>query len=274
MSLGSSSFQAINPEMLDLLAQHFRKLEDAALCFSQAVGMVQMFPGLRAYWPGSAVGGGITETTQLVDMSGNGFHMTRVAPAALGCEGLIPYVDFDGFSARYARADEAAFDITGTEGYIMSDFRGLTIGAWVRFNEVANATYDTIAGKWVSPNLSYILARASNGTIRFGISSDGSNVIAKTGTAVPAVWDWTFVCGRYSVADSALKVWTNDSTTERTDSVPSSIYSGSADFNMGARATPSNFLNGQISQLFLCAAAVPDQFIETFFNFTAPMFGV
>lgn len=263
------AIQEQNQDMVSLLSAYFRLLYNPVHAFADAVSMLQMFPGLRGLWPGSAIDG----SGNLRDFSGNGLLLTRNGGVStFPDKGLVPTINYNGTTAYHNRADEAAFDIIGNETYVGGPYQGLTIGSWVFFDNVASAT-EGISGKWnTAANRSYRIARFSNGAAFFEVSVDGA-VATQVFTAGIVGAAAAFVCGRFDPS-SELKVWLNGETNTNTTSIPATIFNSSADFVIGGIHGGSQLLDGRIALSFLCAAALPDVFINTFYQMTAPLFGI
>ena len=259
-----------NPQLVDNMSAKFRRLNNPAHAMADAIGMLQMFPGIRGIWTGGAIGasGGLRELI-------NDLHLTNNNNPLFGynTNTLISRVQYNGTNQYHSRASEAAFNITGTESYVATAQRGLTIGAWVRFDNNATAT-EMIASKWQGgANLSYALHRLSTGVLRFAISNDGSTQVNADTSATMTSGNPYFVCGRFTPSTS-LGARINGTNVPNTTSIPASVFSGSSDFCIAANGTGANYLDGSVLLTFLCAAAVPDIFIDTYFQMTAPLFGV
>lgn len=181
---------------------------------------------------------------------------------------------FNGVNAYFSHADAAAFDISGTETVVQAfpSYRGLTLGGWFYFDLATIDTNEFLIGKArqaASASSSYhLFRRATDEKIVFFVS-DGTI----TGVASEAVTSvgWRFLVGRYTPG-SELKVWVNSSTGINTTSIPSSLQNTSQPFTIGADALSGSFFDGLASLCFLCAAAVPDVMIETFYQYSKVLF--
>ena len=256
-----------NPQLVDNMSAKFRRLNNPAHAMADAVGMLRMFPAIRGIWTGAAVGASGQARDEI-----NGLHLTNNGNALFGYKSntLVPRILYDGSTQYHSRTDEAAFDITGTEAFINQP--GLTIGAWVQFDVAAAAT-EMIASKWATSNLSYNINRQSSGVLRFSITNDGTTTVNVDTVATMAANTQYFVCGRFTPS-SEIMARINGISVFNTTSIPASIFSGSGNFELAANGGGSNLMDGRITLAFLCAAAVPDIHLDTFFQFTAPLFGV
>lgn len=259
--------QEQNEQLVSWLSSYFRLLYNPTHSLADAVGMLKLFPGIRSIWTGAAVGASGQARDEI-----NGLHLTNNNNAQFGYKTntQIPRILYDGSTEYHSRTDEAAFDITGTEAYINQN--GLTIGAWVQFDNAAAAT-EMIASKWATSNLSYNINRQSSGVLRFSITNDGTTTINIDTVATMAADTQYFVCGRF-IPSTSIEARINGTWVENTTSIPASIFSGTADFELASNGGGSNFMDGRITLAFLCAAAVPDQFIDAYYQMTAPLFGI
>lgn len=259
-----------NPQLVDNMSAKFRRLNNPAHAMADAIGMLQMFPGVVGIWPGSVAGGGSGNQNMLVDVSGNALHLTKNGGTLFGATDLRSYITYNGSTGYYSHADANIFDIVGNESYIAGAVQGLTIGGWFYVADATPATSEYLIGKGIN---TYVIQHiTSANTLRFRVY-DGATAYA-VGSVVPAASNWYFVCGRYDPS-TAVSIKVNNADFEDfTTSIPAALNTNSAGFAIGADAAGTNFFNGRACLSFLCAAAVPDVFIDTFFQFTAPLFGV
>lgn len=261
--------QQQNQDMVSLLASQFRLLYNPVHSFADAIGMLQMFPGLRGLWPGSVVGA----SGQMNDLSTNGLHLTNNSNALFDNDGLAPYTEYDGTADYHSRTDEAAFDIIGNEAYIANP--GLTLGCWMYPQRNTNAESLISKADGVSfANTSYYLFNrgdVANDPAEFLVSSGAAGFLVRsTDSVVPDTWQ--FVVGRY-IPSSEIRVWVNGNSTVNTTSIPATLANSTIAFNIAAR-NAGNFYDGRVSLAFLCASAVPNIFINTFYQMTAPLFNI
>lgn len=247
---------------------------DRAAAWGRAVGMLQMFPGVVGIWPMSAGYGGAA-----ADVSGNNRQLTGVGSIqySAAADGLCPYCDFDGSTGYLYRADESPLDIVGTESWIAAAIKGLTMGAWVYFDDDAdgvNHEYVLAKANLTSTALrAYELRRESTTGRIQAVVGNGTSLTAQLSTAVAGAGQWLFLAMRYDPG-AELRVWFNGDSSVNTTSIPASLVNSSAQLTIGSADSGLSKIDGRISLAFLCAAAVPDIFIETFYHLTAPLFGV
>lgn len=269
--MAGTTVQRTNDDQVNLLTAHFQNRYEPNFSFAEAVGMLQMFPQVRGIWPlSTGVGGGASDISgQSRALTGHGGVLFSASS-----DGLIPYVDFDGSTAYLDRADEAALDIVGTETYVATAIKGLTIGCWVWTDAAAGGGGSGIIGKdSTAAQRSYgIILNAGVTTPGGRITNDGSTLVSVTGGANVGTSTWAFVCLRFDPS-TELKFWVNATTSTNLVGIPASIFSGTSNLELG-RYQGGNYLNGRISLAFLCAAALPDVFIDTFYQQSRALFGV
>lgn len=260
--------QRRNAEMVALLSQDFRRLNNPAHAWADAISMGLGLPGLVGFWPMSLTNG----SGQAVDLV-NGQVLTNnnsVLFSQAGT-GLIPYAEFNGSTQYFSRASSSTLAISGTESFVSSSYRGLTLGAWVKFDNTA-ASVEAIIYKADGINPSYYLQRRAAGDLQFGIYNSAAVSLVNTAVTV-AAGAWTFVCGRFDPS-TELQVWANGETGVNTTSIPASIDTSAAPFTIGASGTPGSYLDGAISLAWVSNQYLSDQYIDTFYQMTAPLFGV
>lgn len=258
-----------NPQLVDNMSAKFRRLNNPAHAMADAVGMLKMFPGIVGIWPGSVSGGGSGNKNMLVDVSGNALHLTRNGAPIFNSSQLRSFVSFDGSADYYTHADAAIFDILGTETHIASALRGLTIGAWIFPDNALPAAPEQILTK--GGTSAYLISRGTTGLVNLWIS-DGVTPVQVASTSAVGI-GWSFICGRFDPS-AEQKLWVNGTTYTNTTSIPASIANVSNPFSIGANGGGSAFFDGSIALVFLAQSAIPDYFIDTYFQMTAPLFGV
>lgn len=252
--------------MVQLLGADFQKRYEPNFAFAQAIGMLQMFPGVVGIWPGSVTDG----AGQMVDVSGNGNHLTNNNAATFNAasDGLVPYVNIIAALSQYfSHLDGAPFDITGTEGFIgnvTGDISGLTMGCWTKFDRLA--TQEAIISK-VSGSTGYMLRKESDNDLRFQIEAKTFDFATVTATT-----PYQFVAVKFEPS-TRMTGWLNGDRAEDTASIPASITNTVIAFAIGSRIS-TDFFDGRVSLAFLCASAVPDVFITTFYQQSRALFGV
>lgn len=228
-------------------------------------------PGLRGYWPMGA----FDSSGNAIDQSGNGRTLTYTGnPGHNFTTQGASYLDLDGTGDFLTRADEAGLDIIGTESYVNSVVRGLTIGGWFRQDTLG--AVDGLIGKWTdSGNQQGYLLLTVAGDITFAISSTGSTSTQYVHPTTISATTWYFIAGRFDPS-TEMAIFLNDDKQVTTTSIPASIFVNSAAlqvgvYNAGAAGTT---LDGRVSNLFLCAMVLSDTAIDNIFQGTRGFYGV
>ena len=255
-----------NPQLVDNMSAKFRRLNNPAHAMADAVGMLQMFPGVVGIWPGN-----IGASGRLNDLSGNALNLSNTGNAAINNDDLASFFSYNGSSNYHSIASTALLNLTGTESFINGVIRGLTIGAWIYVRDDTPATHEYIIGKGAD---TYQLRHATSSNVLLFRINNSTPTAFTVGSTVPTVNNWYFVCGRY-VPSTKISIKVNSADFENnTTSIPASLNTDSTGFAIGADASGAFYFDGRVCLSFLCAAAVPDIFIDTYFQMTAPLFGV
>lgn len=267
------AIQKRNDEQVALLAADFQQRYESSFAWRTACSMIQALPGLRGFWPMSA----ISSAGNAFDQSGNARTLTYNGNPTYDYDGLAPYIRFDGAGDYLSRTDEAGLDITGTETYVAAGHRGLTLGGWFRPED--NASADVLMCKYGAiGHYSYLLyARGdiANDPVLFYISDDGTNIDNVTSASGYTVNEWQFIAGRFNDSDTGEEqaVWINDEKTTDTTAM-ASINNSASDFCIGASSTGGALYTGRASMCFLCAAALADATIWAIYQHTRALFKV
>jgi hypothetical protein len=256
-----------NDSLKSELGSEFVRLNDPINRWSSTVSSFQAIPGLVGFWPMSSVQ---RSTGNVYDLSGQGRTLTYNGnPTFSTYNSFLPYCDFDGTGDYLSRADETDLDISGTETIYGSNIRGLTIGGWFR-NDGAGAT-DGLIGKWndTGNQRSYLLLTIGD-AFRFALSSNGStSAQVDSFDYTPGVW--YFVIGRSNPAASEMTISVDD--LSGTIAGPTSIFSSTADFQIGAYNAGTQNLTGDASLCFLSGMCLSNQIVNMLFQQSRILFG-
>lgn len=279
------AIQQRNDELVRLLSADFQLRYEQNFAWANACSMIQQLPGLRGFWPMSAV----TSAGNAIDQSGHGRTLTYNGNPVYGLDlttarSLAAYIRFDGTGDYLSRADEADLDITGTETYFASAAssagarRGLTLGGWFRPEDTTNSQH--LISKWaqVVGNYSYALILDPTGapdTVDFYISDDGTNFDNVSSASGYSADTWQFMAGRFNDGDTGaeLAVWLNDELTTAA-TARASVFSGNAALAVGSQTGGANYFTGRAGLVFLCASALPDVVLFALYHQTRALFGV
>lgn len=226
-------------------------------------------PGLRGLWPMSAFDG----SGNAQDLSGQARHLTYNGNPTYNVSGLAPYLALDGTGDYLSRLDEAGLDITGTESYVASGVRGLTILGW--FYSANIATQQGLATKYLATGNQRAYWLQIFGSQAYGaISSTGTSVDAQVSSGVNLSSNQWFFAGLRFEPSTALTVFQNDLSAQVTSSIPASIFNSSADFVVGGLSGGVTLLTGRTSLVSLHAAALSDTVLDQLFRQERVLFGV
>jgi hypothetical protein len=241
--------------------------------WGEAVGAYLTLSGLRGFWPMSSL-----DAAAVYDHSGAGRNLSGSGSPtfnqAVSVGGLVPYVVLNTNNYLY-RADEAALDILGTETYMATLARGLTVGAWVR-PEAAPGSQVGIIGKWnAAGSRSYLIYTDANLKPIGAMSVDGTAATNVTATNAMTVQAFNFVAYRFDPSTS-VDLFVNGVKTSNTTSIPAAIFNSNARFEIGsfANGTSSTTWAHEQALCFLCAAALSDDVINALYQVSKGIFGV
>lgn len=257
-----------NEEMVAGLAVDFPRRREASHQWARAIGLIQALPGLRGFWPG-VIGNDV-----LVDMSGNGQNLTRNAGGRVSRRGIIPTIECPGGSSdSFSAADNAIFDIIGTETIIAAALRGLTIGCWYQIDDIGSGN-DFMMAKWTAAtatNGSYALYQGS-GVLSFRVTNGTTDYAASISGAVVA-GTWAFACGRFAPGVDVYISQNDGAATAGGAGAPATANNSTVNFSLGARSDNTNQINGRLALPFICASYLPPFFPQAIFHHTRDLFG-
>jgi len=269
------------------LSADFQPRYEPNFAWGNTVSAIMALPGLRGFWPCSSVYH--TAADRLLDVSGNGNHLTATAKAGDIRFGFFDYslVSWAWLAAAnnqaFQRADGGAAnwaDITGTEAYITAA-RGITIGGWFRLSTIGSA--QVLMSKWgvtapLADQRSYELSVTAGNNVQFSISSAGTAATVNTATSTTEISanTWFFAVGSH-FAGVRTYITLNDETVE--DAYAANIFDSAAPFEVGIWDNrdvggSGAWLNGRCSMMFLCAESIDTSKLQTLFDATRAMYGI
>jgi len=263
------------PSPADKLLPHVHRVQERLATletpFTPIVSSFLALPGLVGFWPMSSVD---VSSGDAYDVSGQARRITYTGnPTYNAYNNSVPYIDFDGAGDYLALTDAADLDIIGNEAHNASAVRGLTMGGWFWSDSIA--TQYALMGKFLAAGnqRSYWLQFASS-QANFAVSTDGvSTAINVSNGTNLTTGAWYFVVGRF-IPSTQIAVFVNNVKTSNTTSIPATIFSGTADFDIGAFSGGVLPLNGRASMCFLCANQLSDSLISNLFSATRGWFNV
>lgn len=194
-------------------------------------------------------------------------------------EGLVPVYDFDG-STIFVPPSNAGI-VTGTEAWVDSSIRGITLGAWVKMDSlIASVSYKkTIISKMgqaANNEFGYLLDIDYPATARFYISSDGGGTnidVVEVDSITLSIATWYLIIGRWNTSTISLFL---DNTEFYETSGESDIHDTPSQMVFGGRHyDPTNlfFFDGLIAYPFICACSLSDAMITQIWRRTRHLFG-
>lgn len=229
-------------ELVGILEGDLQPRYEPNFAWKSAVASCLALPGLRGFWPMSAVG----VSGQAIDLQGLGNHLTLNGNPQFSYENLIPYCQYDGTGDYHDITDAAsgnAFDILGTEVFVETAERGLTIATWVYPEETG--TLETFMGKWGAAGArAFRLYLDAADQFNFEISDDGTNSDVAISVAV-TMNAWYRVVGRFRPG-TFVDIFVNGVEVNQA-TARAAIFNTATNFEVGARAGGTEPFQGRIS---------------------------
>ena len=267
MSGYGSVVQQRNPEMVDILRTDFQHRNEPNFAWKSAVSSVLALPGLRAFYPMSAVGG----AGEAQDLSSLGRHMTRNGDVDFYYDDLVPFANYNGTTGTHSVVDNADHDITGSEVYVQVGHQGLTMGLWVRTNNLqAGSPHFFAKYSGAAAQRSYSIYHTA-GTVTFRVY-DAVNVpfdVSLAGYAADSAW--YFIWGRFE-ASGDLTVAINNVTNVNIGAGPAALFSSTADLTIGGRSGGTVFTAVDVSLAWLSCQMLSDSILSALWEQQRSMF--
>lgn len=190
---------------------------------------------------------GETGASNRVDSHGSNTLTATGSPTNLtGVSGNA--CNFDGSNDLLSASDSASLDITGA----------MTVSLWFYADSLAVSS--DLIGKWTttSNQRSWRLAINSAGSLTFLISSDGTGTSYNTGDPTISTGQWYHVLLVYSPS-TYVRIYLNGAlVTERTDSVPASIFNSTSILRLGQNQFGATYFDGAIDEVAIWNTARPE----------------
>lgn len=229
--------------------------------------LIENGTGIRGFWPMSAVdaSGNVVNTTGLGNMSYNGNPVYGLY------NDVAPYIELDGTGDYLSAADNAVWDILGTETYIA--IPGLTFGGWFWFDTVALGGEEGVTfvliDKFQSIAIDHYRLSMFDGTGRLTAQLGGGSISPATAMSPNA---WYFLVAKLTPgSEEALLI--NTTWHTETSGVDTAITDNTGALTIGATSTGGSPHDGKIAMAFVAAAAWPDSYIESIYNYSKSAFG-
>jgi hypothetical protein len=197
---------------------------------------------------------GIGPSGEALDVSGLGNHLSMTGTPDFEYSGIAPNCHYSGIGQWHSITDAAssnAFDIIGNETYSSAAFRGLSLGAWVWFDDSASINEHIIA-KWdiAGNQRAYRLLRTAAGVLQAETSGNGIASTAATGTTTVTQDTWHHVALTHDPG-TLISVYL-DGTLEDTTAAPAlTIHDSTAPFTIAADSSGAAPLDGRLSLVWI-----------------------
>ena len=220
-------------------------------------------PGLRGYWPMSIV----NSAGVAIDHAGASADLLRTGAPTYGYDGNA-YVQL-GVATDFLYNTAPVLGITGTEAWIASSLRGLTIGGWF----LADSTPTTISGliskDGPDPQRGYILSWSATNVPGFSLSGNGSTTVGVS-YSDRSLDTWYFIVGRFTPS-AEVAIFVNGDKAINTTSIPAAINVSTQNFEVGRYFNDNNrIIEGRARDVFVCAAALSDETLSALYQATRP----
>ena len=245
----------------------FKPLSDLAANSGSSKMRFENLVGLRGYWPM-----GIINTIGEVRDIIFGVEMTQAGSPkvsqdqALGVSCMI----FDGLTDNQ-NSGNSLYDILGTETDILAADRGLTLGGW--FKTDALDGQQNLVSKWDAAGSAraYRVWIHADGTVRMSISAAGTSGETVQSGNVITTNKWYFMVGRFRPG-VAIDIFVSDGGPWSDTTTITALHDPAINLHIGSSSVPGNYLDGNASNVFICAAAVADVAIENLYKATKNMY--
>src|SRR5690606_20574011 len=168
---------------------------------------------------------------------------------------------FDGSTAYLRALDAPGNSFEGTESLISAGIRGLTVGGWFRFDQLARV--EGLITKYVTTtnNRTFRISKHTSDNIQFAVSSDGTSatqVVVTSAVGAVTTNQWYFIVGRFD-PNTSIDLWINETKYTNTTGVPASVFNSTSDLCIGAYSGGTNLLDGRASLCFITMSALTDE---------------
>jgi hypothetical protein len=254
--------QIRNQEQNRILSADFQPRYEPNFAWRSLAGSLLALPMLRGAWVGSVDSGG-----DWYDLSGLGKTLTYNGNPTFNYDGLVPYWDYDGTGDWHSRTDEADLDILGTETYVAAAIRGLTMGGWFWFDNLARAEFLMSKYQAVANRSYFLWHKVGDDLLQFGIFDAADNTDTVDSASAISTSQWYHVVGRY-VHGTEISIFVNGVENINNAGIPAALQNSGADFRIGSGTVGGTayHLDGRASACFLCAAALGDAQILSVFE--------
>lgn len=220
-------------------------------------------PALRAYWPMSVA----KSASSIADHSGASVHLLKTGNPTLGFDGNA-YIQL-GVATDYMYSTLSGFEFTGTETWVDSSIRGLTVGGWFWADATPALNGGLITKDAPNPQRGFALVWNTTNSPLFLVSLSGTTAILAT-HQVQSLNTWHFIVGRFTPGGE-IAIFVNGVKVTNTTSIPASINISTQNFEIGRYiGDDSRILEGRARDLFICSAALSDATLSNLYQASLP----
>lgn len=220
-------------------------------------------PGLRGYWPMSAV----NYLGRAIDHSNASVNLQRTGAPTYAFDGNA-YAQL-GVATDFLYTASGELDFTGTEAWIASGIRGLTVGGWFKIQTSPSVAAGLISKDAAPTERGFVLAWSAADSPELNISGDGTASVIVTHSA-KTLNAWHFIVGRFTPS-TEVAVFVNNDKVVNTTSVPASLNVSTQNFEVGRFYNDNaRVVHGQSRDVFICAAALSDATISDLYGASLP----
>lgn len=234
------------------VGQQVKRIADVLTASQKDVFVV--LPGLQNYWPC-----GIRDRNgELSEHGGGGSSLAQTGVSPTGYDGQS-YVHVGNGVNFFAQTLIGA--ITGTEGYMDTTIRGLTVGCWIMVDTTPpSINHGIISKDGVNPQRGYHLGWTPANEPFFSLSGTGAGL--KTAVApASTIGVWHFIVGRFKPS-TEVAIFSDGDKSVNITAIPAAAFVSTQNFELGrTTANNSTVIHAKIRDAFVCAAALEDDIL-------------
>ncbi len=211
-------------------------------------------PGLRGYYPM-----GIRNSSgHAIDHSNADVNLLQTGICPVGYDGNSFAHLGDG--TNYLTGG-SSFGMTGTETFITSSLRGITLGGWFMMDAITPGGSGLISKTAGTPDYGYALGVTST-ALPFGwFSGTGASLLSAFSVAINT-GQWYFIASRF-IPSTEVAIFVDGDKTTNTTAIPASVNVSAQQFEIGRYvALDAHISHAKARDVFICSSALSDALIE------------
>lgn len=220
-------------------------------------------PEVRGVWVPSSV----NESGNVFDLSEQGRTLTNTGTVTRGVyNGVVPYAELNGSSQYFTRASEAGLTVTAG---------GLTVLTWMWADALTASMCACAKGDSTATNRNYDLylrGDLANDPLEASVAN-GSTVLTASATSLVTASTFFMAGVRWTPGVSVDLLFNGTVAASNTTSIPETINSSTAAFQVGAR-NAANHWDGRWFMTVLCASALSNKAVTNIYSLAARVLGV